>query len=330
MKRLQFLLLLALLSATTTARNPEKKVAYLFVYFTGNQPHEEQLKFAVSADGYHWHPLNNGEKVISVDDVARWKCIRDPHILRGEDGKTFYMVMTDMKCTEGWQSNDGIVMMKSPDLMNWKKSAVDFPTVFPDLYTRESLTRVWAPQTIWDQEAQKYMVYYSLEYEGQLLTIFYSYANDDFTSLSEPQKMVDYGRDILDADIIWADSCYHMFLSGIWKVTSPTLKGPWSRLTEQRLQPTKMAAEGPCVFRRIDGDWCLMYDCFRDHELNFTRSTDLEHFELMARTPTTGIFTPRHGTVIAITKKELKRLLKAFPSDGLTLKTLQQPPQTPK
>lgn len=315
-------------------KQADPMAAYLFVYFTGNQPSEEQLKFAVSMDGFNWQPLNNGRKVVSVDGVARWKCIRDPHILRGEDGRTFYMVMTDMKSSAGWVSNDGIVMMKSTDLVKWKMAAVDFPTTFPKLFTRESCERVWAPQTIYDPEAGKYMIYYSLQYQGQQLTIFYSYANKDFSSLSEPVKMVDYGRDILDADIIRTDSCYHMFLSGIWKVTAPTLKGPWTKLTEKRLQPTWMDAEGPCVFRRIAsagqagqdgmGDWCLMYDCFRNGEFNFSRSTDLEHFDLVARTEIKGDFTPRHGTVMAITMKELQRLLKAFPSDSLTVERLRR------
>lgn len=330
MRRITTILLLTFVyGVALLAKTSEKMEAYLFVYFINNTPEGEQLRFAVSMDGYNWQPLNNGEKVLNVDDVARWKCIRDPHILRGEDGKTFYMVMTDMRCSAGWSSNDGIVMMKSSDLVNWQMTAIDFPTLFPQRFTRESCQRVWAPQTIWDREAKKYMIYYSLQYEGQELTIFRSYANSSFTSLSDPELMVDAGRDILDADIIETDTCYHMFLSGIWKITSKSLKGPWSELTEKKLQPTTMAAEGPCVFRRFDGEgkpagWCLMYDCYRNYEYQFARSKDLEHFDLVARTETTGSFTPRHGTVMAITMKELQRLLKAFPSDGLTIERLRQ------
>ena len=324
MKRILIFLFTFALCVSIQARAKAKPMeAYLFVYFTGNNPSQEQLKFAVSMDGYNWTPLNNGRKVVDMDGVARWKCIRDPHILRGEDGKSFYMVMTDMKSSAGWASNDGIVMAKSTDLVNWKMAAVDFPTAFPNLFSRESCERVWAPQAIWDSKAKKYMIYYALQYKGQILTMFRSYANKDFTSISEPEKMVDYGRDILDADIIATDSCYHMFLSGIWKVTSKSLDGPWSRLTEERLQPTHMAAEGPYVFKRIQGDWCLMYDCYQNGEFNFCRSDDLEHFDLVARTEVKGDFTPRHGTVMVITRKELLRLLKAFPTDGLTIEKLR-------
>lgn len=318
-----FFMLLLISACSFTAEAASKKKAkspkydaYLFTYFTGNEHEKEQLFFAISEDGYNFTPLNNGERVINLDDVTRWKSIRDPHILRGEDGKTFYIVATDMKCTAGWSSNDGLVMLKSTDLVNWSAVAIDFPTAFPHLYTRENLTRVWAPQTIYDEEEGKYMVYYSLEYHGQQLTIFYSYANEDFTELSEPKKLLDYGTDVIDADIVKHNDNYHMVLAGIWQVTAPSLKGPWSKLNrENRLQQTTKDAEGPALYQiNNSNDWVLMYDCFRDGYYQFCKSSDLVNFELVAQTETKGNFTPRHGTVIGITKKELKRLMKAFPN----------------
>ena len=44
--------------------------------------------------------------------------VRDPHILRCEDGKTFYMVVTDMVSDNGWDSNRAMVLLKSTDLVN--------------------------------------------------------------------------------------------------------------------------------------------------------------------------------------------------------------------
>ena len=154
------------------------------------------------------------------------------------------MVATDMKSSVGWSSNDGIVLCKSIDLINWRITAVDFPTEFPHLYTRDDLKRVWAPQTIYDEKEKKYMVYYSLQNKDDYLTIYYSYANSDFTVLSEPKKMVDYGSSIIDADIVKHDNLYHMFLAGIWKVTAPDLKGPWSPLDKnKKYQQTDKKAE---------------------------------------------------------------------------------------
>lgn len=56
-----------------------------------------------------------------------------------------------------------------------------------------------------------------------------------------------------------------------------------------------------------------MYDCYRDHHYQFAKSSDLNTFEYVQDTETRGAFTPRHGTTIQITKKERKRLVKAFP-----------------
>src|SRR5574344_1688674 len=101
--------------------------AYLFAYFTGNRPEQEQICFAVSENGWDYTPLNGGQPVIGSDSIALMKGMRDPHILRGEDGM-FYMVATDMRASQGWSSNRGIVMLRSKDLIHWTHHTVNFPT----------------------------------------------------------------------------------------------------------------------------------------------------------------------------------------------------------
>ena len=157
--------------------------SYLFAYFNGNAQWQEQICFALSDDGFTYTPLNGGAPIISSEDIALKKAVRDPHILRGEDGY-FYMVVTDMKSSEGWSSNDGLVLLRSSDLIHWTHSAIDFPTAWPDRFDRNSLTQVWAPQTIYDAEAGKYMVYYTIGEEGTHYKIYYSYANASFTEPS--------------------------------------------------------------------------------------------------------------------------------------------------
>ena len=189
-------------------------VSYLFTYFTGNAPEEEQICYALSDDGYNFTPLNDGMPVIKSDSIAFTGCVRDPHILRGEDGKTFYMVVTDMKSSLGWSSNRGMVLMKSTDLINWTHSAVNFPTKYPKKW--RNVIRVWAPETIYDKDAGKYMVFYSLRTRDHQSfdRIYYSYVNDDFTDLEgEPIYMFDNGAATIDGDIVYndADKKYHLF-----------------------------------------------------------------------------------------------------------------------
>ena len=95
------------------SQDPNEMVAYLFTYFNSNDPKDEQICFALSDDGYNYTPLNDGMPVIESDTIALTQCVRDPHILRGEDGKTFYMVVTDMRSSLGWSSNRGMVLLKS-------------------------------------------------------------------------------------------------------------------------------------------------------------------------------------------------------------------------
>ena len=73
-------------------------------------------------------------------------------------------------------------------------------------------------------------------------------------------------------------------------------------------QDTNKAVEGSGVFRLFDGTWVLMYDCYTSGHYQFCKSTDLRTFKQVQDTQTTGAFTPRHGTVIAITKDELELL----------------------
>ena len=155
-----------LMSSCKGKESNEPYVGYLFAYFNGNAPWQEQICFALSADGYNYTPLNDGNPIISSDTIANKRAVRDPHILRGEDGY-FYMVVTDMRSSQGWASNDGLVLLRSNNLIDWTHSAIDFPTTWPERFDRDSLTQVWAPQTIYDPEAGKYMLYYAIGEIGQ-------------------------------------------------------------------------------------------------------------------------------------------------------------------
>ncbi|MBR5962805.1 MAG: family 43 glycosylhydrolase, partial [Bacteroidaceae bacterium] len=277
-----------------TVPEAPKYSAYLFAYFTGNSQSQEQIRLALSTDGFNYTPLNNGAPIISSDTIALKKAVRDPHILRGEDGR-FYMVVTDMKSSEGWSSNDGLVLLRSDDLIHWTHSAIDFPTTWPERFDRQALTQVWAPQTIYDPETKQYMVYYSIGEKGQHYIIYYSYANADFTALTEPQVLYDHGANTIDADIVRSDDgTYHMFFktegqgNGIQQATATSLHGPWT--AERRyLQQTDVAVEGSGVFRLIDSDeWVLMYDCYTSGYYQFCTSSNLHDFTFVCNTQTTG------------------------------------------
>lgn len=315
------------------ARAAEERTAFLFVYFTDNAPEQEQICYAISDDGYNYTPLNGGKPVISSDTIALTQCVRDPHILRGEDGRTFYMVATDMRSSHGWDSNRGIVMLRSRDLIHWSHSAVNFPTRHTHAWSR--VTRVWAPETVYDRRAGRYLVFYSLLTDDGACPydrIYYQYANRDFTSLEgEPVCLFDAGTATIDGDIVYndGDGKYHLFYKsesggGIYQAVADRLTAErgrpagsqWTRLP-QRVEVCRKAVEGVGVCRSLDGgSWVVMYDCYADGHYQFCSSPDLRTFRWVADTKTEGAFTPRHGTIMPITQAEKERLLRQWPAAG--------------
>src|ERR1035437_2695088 len=55
-------------AATVIAK--DKCSAYLFVYFTGNRKDEEQIRFALSSDGYNFKALNQNKPIISSKKIS--------------------------------------------------------------------------------------------------------------------------------------------------------------------------------------------------------------------------------------------------------------------
>ncbi|WP_405324997.1 glycoside hydrolase family 43 protein [Fibrobacter sp.] len=319
---------------------------YLFAYFPAND--NENIYYALSNDGYNFTPMNNGKRVVAADTVSLKKGLRDPHVLRAPDG-WFYMVNTDMKSAEGWASNRGMVLMKSRDLINWKHSTVHFP----DKYKGKNfanVTRVWAPETIWDENyvnkdgsKGRPLVYYSLlTNDGSIPydKVFFNYANEDFTDLEgDPIHFFDRGKSTIDMDIVYnpVDKLYHAFYKnegdgGICKVQAQTLttengtKAPTWYKRSGALQQTTEAVEGAGVFKLINqNSWVLMYDCYMNGHYQFTSSTDLENFKFVQDTKTSGAFTPRHGTILPITAQETAALMKVFPTPDFEPKVIEIP-----
>lgn len=303
-------------SDTSSAADTEQ--AYLFVYFEGRgaKGNPEALRFAVSKDGYRYNALNGDLPVMDSKLISSTGGIRDPHIYRGPDGKTFYMVMTDMVAGNGWDSNRAMILLRSNDLINWSHRVVNIQERFAG---NDSLKRVWAPQSIFDPAAGRMLVYWSMKHgsNGRDI-IYYSYANDDFTDLAtEPKPFflpADSGA-CIDGDIAVKDGIYHLFYkteghgNGIRVATTDNLtSGRWTESPDYKQQTTK-SVEGAGTFRLIGTDkFILMYDVYRDRQYQFTESSDLVNFRAIDDEVTMD-FHPRHGTVMPITGRELQRLL---------------------
>lgn len=313
---LLFLGLLLSLFSCQKIENENEMVAYLFAYFTGNGPGQEQVHYAISTDGYNYRALNGNKPIIDSKDISSSGGVRDPHILRGEDGN-FYMVLTDLYVPEmGWE-NTAMVLLKSPDLINWTHSVIDIPQTFPGNFG--DVNRVWAPQTIYDHNTGKYMIYWSMRHNQDADIIYYAYANADFTGLeSEPKQLLFKDGACIDGDIVYNDGKYHLFFKnedegakGILKAVSDKINEGYV-VGEEYVDQTDDQVEGSGTFKLINSDkYILMYDVYTMGKYQFCESTDLENFNVIDSEVSMD-FHPRHGSIIQINQRELDALLEKW------------------
>jgi hypothetical protein len=316
--------------------NEEEIKAYLLVYFKDDT---HSLHFALSTDGYTFTDVNDGQPVVSGDTIASQKGIRDPHITRGPDG-AFYLVMTDLhifgmqmgyRDTEwerdkekyDWGNNRGFVLMKSFDLIHWIHSNFHFDKAFPEL---KEIGCAWAPQTIYDPEAGKMMIYFTMRIGHGLTKLYYAYTDDDFTRVTTfPQKLFEYPIpeiQILDADINpLPDGSYCMMYVaqespvGIKMALSDSINKGYVYKPEW-IDSEPGACEAPNVWKRIgENKWVLMYDIFsiKPHNFGFCETTDFESFKDLDHfnegvMRTTNFSSPKHGAVIQLTKEKAEKL----------------------
>lgn len=299
--------------AQTYRSGPAEKdfAGYLFAYFKGNAVADEAVCFAISTDGYTYRALNDNQPILDSKVISKTGGVRDPHILRGDDGKTFYMVLTDMTSSKGWDSNRGMVLLKSQDLVHWSHQTIDIQLRFKG---QEALKRVWAPQTIFDPSVGKYMVYWSMQHGNDPDIIYYAYANKEFTDFESDPKVLflpKNGKSCIDGDIIEKNGLFYLFYkteghgNGIkLAITDSLTSGKWIEQPRYK-QQTNDAVEGSSVFKINQSDkYILMYDVYGKGKYQFCISDDLDRFKVIDHEIDMD-FHPRHGTIIPVSRQEL-------------------------
>ena len=309
--------------------------------------HKDQdhgLHIALSDDGYTWTALNDDKPVISGDTIAMQHGIRDPHIFRGPDG-AFYLSMTDLhvygqrdgyRQTEwerdgkryGWGNNRGLVLMKSRDLIHWTRTNLDF-TQLPaqDGMDWQEVGCVWAPETVYDEDARQLMIHFTTREGNGKNVIYYAYVDNDFTKLtSQPRLLVeapDKAYNIIDSDIIRVGDTYHLFYvsheSGATPkhATAAHITGPY-RFDDTYQDGERQGHEAPNCWRRLGTDtYVVMFDNFRRRPMNFgfVETRDFLTYKFIGyfddpSSPMrrTNFSEQKHGAVTYITAEEALRL----------------------
>ncbi len=347
-------LLSGLKAYAAQAANETLKNHYLFAYFTGNDRNGQTIHLAVSKDGYNYTSLHNNDPVIVPSKGTG--SVRDPYIWYNEQDNYYYIIVTDMDSTDGWNGvNEGFLIWRSKDLIHWyDETSIDLTELSHLVGDTSDIHVAWAPQVMWDGEA--YMLYFAYQTNNanfqSYKRIVYLRTTDllNTSAYFEFGTLVDKGADTIDADIIKhpTNGKYYLFYrhtnTGIYYVTSDKAYGPYSEPTGSvsgkgylvkdyyNDGSTNHELEGCNSFFDNDGNLITYYDAYYPTPEFFVISkansdfTSFSWVDLSAQADTdttTGEINtlyPRHGSVVKITETEYTRLLNNY--YGISASTL--------
>ncbi|MGG1556063.1 glycoside hydrolase family 43 protein [Paenibacillus ferrarius] len=301
----------------------QKNTGYLFVYFTGEDESGEQVYFALSEDGLHWHDLNRGKPVLTSRIGERG--VRDPFILRSSHDGNFYIIATDLRIAsgKGWDAaqhrgSRSIVVWEATDLTHWSEERsieMDLPEA----------GCVWAPETIYDADSQEHLMFWAsmTPSEGKApKQIIYSSRTRDFRTFTRPEVFIERDNHVIDTSIIRAGERYYRFSKD--ETTKCILLEQGDSLAASSFADIVSAdldhllgVEGPAVFKFNDRDeWCLLVDQFMTNQGYLPMVTDdlaSGRFRVLSKEEyAMGATKKRHGSVLNLTAAEYAALKKAW------------------
>ena len=305
-----YIFIAALVCFTSNLLAQSTNEAYLFAYFKNNG--KDGLHLAYSKNAYEWTALKNDSSFLKPT-VSKDKLMRDPCIIRGADG-FFHMVWT-----VSWQDK-GIGYANSKDLIHWSEQQF-----LPVMAKEEGARNTWAPEITYDKDSKTYMIYWATTITGKFSETestlengynhrIYFVTTKDFKTYSETKLLYEPGFNVIDASIVKDKEKFIMFLKdetrepaqkNIKVAYANQLTGPYSNASEAITG--KYWAEGPTAIQ-LGKEWLVYFDKYRDHQYGAIKSSDLKNWKDVSD----QIKLPkglRHGTILSITQKELKKLL---------------------
>ncbi|MCP8898465.1 glycoside hydrolase family 43 protein [Gilvimarinus xylanilyticus] len=292
------------------ANKPQPQTAYIFSSFRDNG--ESGLHLAYSRDGYRWQPLNQDKPLLK--STIGQGLMRDPCIILGPDGR-YHMVWTT-----GWWDK-GIGIAHSDNLIDWSE-----PEFVPVMAHEPTARNSWAPEIIWDDEREQYVIYWASTIPGRFPAtedtgddglnhrIYYT-ATKDFKNYSETQLFYQPDFNVIDSTIVKDGDDYVMVLKDetrhppakyLQVTRSNSLYGPWQTPLEP-FTPKDLWVEGPTILRLPDS-WLVYYDEYTSKAFGAMKTQDFIHWEDVSE----QIHMPegsRHGTVLQLPLSELEALL---------------------
>jgi hypothetical protein len=223
-----------------------------------------------------------------------------------------------MVWTVSW-NNRGIGYASSKDLVHWSEQQF-----IPVMMHEDSARNTWAPEITYNPKKKEYMIYWASTIRGRFPQKdtaaesgynhrMYYVTTKDFKKFSKTKLLYDPHFSVIDATIVRNGKRWIMFLKNetrfpveknIRVATSKKLKGPYSKPGAP--VTGNYWAEGPTA-TKIDGQWIVYFDKYRDRKYGAVSSSDLVHWSDISDKVS---FPPgvRHGTVFKISLQEFEKM----------------------
>ncbi|ASO20334.1 hypothetical protein FHR81_004443 [Actinoalloteichus hoggarensis] len=333
-------------AAPATTATEEPYAGYVFVYFTGEDTADgEQVYLAASRgdDPLAFDELGGGRPVLTSGLGEQG--VRDPFLIRSPAGDRFFLIATDLRIhADGdWDraqrhGSRSIMIWESEDLVTWSDQRmveVSPPTA----------GNTWAPEAIWDPVREVYFVFwasklYSVDdpdHVGDSHHRMLYATTRDFVEFSEPAVWVDPGHSVIDSTLIEHHGTYYRFTKDerdasagspcgeylVAERAQDLLDPAWELVAECIGRPTPDGpgierGEGPTVFKSNTEDrWYLFIDEFGGRGYVPFETTDLAEGRWTMSSGYELPASPRHGTVLPITRTEHDRLTEALSAAAL-------------
>lgn len=318
---------------------PAAYEGYAFSYFTGSSIAGEKIYFAASRgnNALKWDELNNGQPVL--DSTMGEMGLRDPFLIRSPEGDRFYLIATDLSIGRNgdWDRSQRtgsryLEVWESTDLKNWSEQR-------HVLVSPPTAGNTWAPEAYWDETLQQYVVFWASKlyaeddpnHTGSAYNRMLYATTRDFVTFSEAKIWQDRGESRIDSTVIRENGAYYRFTkdeggggtgcSDIIQEKSTTLTAvdlpgnpSWAFMDACIGRDAGTSAvEGPTVFKANPGDtsgspYYLFVDEYGGRGYIPLATADLEAPNWQVAPAYDLPASPRHGTVLPVTKTELDAL----------------------
>jgi hypothetical protein len=280
--------------------------AYLFTSF--HEPANEGLRMLYSKDGYKWNDLDT---VLLHPETGRQKVMRDPSMVQGPDG-LFHLVWTS-----SWQGDKGFGYSSSKDLIHW--STQQF---IPVMEKEPATVNVWAPELFYDDEKRQFLIIWAsciparfergIEADSNNHRMYIT-TTADFKTFTPARLFFDPGFSVIDAVIVKrASKDYVLVLKDNTRPNrnmkvafAEHAEGPYKNVSASF---TSSFTEGPSVVK-VKDNWLVYFDAYQQKTYDAVSTKDFISFTGISR----QIHIPsghKHGTIVPVSRKVLKQLLK--------------------